>query len=138
MQRRDSATLSSPHRRGGSGGGSGGAAVEKNNNNKNNTDKPRDSHPHHHHNPHHQQHQQHQLRRGSAEDVRRFQDGDEATMAVEDGGCANHNNHETGVVSVVVRRGRLDAHGRWEYQLWHAEDGTAYDGGHWFRETELS
>lgn len=39
--------------------------------------------------------------------------------------------------SFVVRRGKLDRHGRWEYQLWH-EDGTAYDGGAWFRETELS
>lgn len=71
------------------------------------------------------------LRRGSAEDVRRFQDGDEVAMAIEDRGQVVRANF-------VVRRGRLNAQeGRWEYQLWH-EDGTAYDAGHWFRETELS
>ncbi|KAL1632658.1 hypothetical protein SLS56_003355 [Neofusicoccum ribis] len=70
------------------------------------------------------------LRRGSAEDVRRFQDGDEVSMAVEDRGQLVR-------ASFVVRRGKLDRQGRWEYQLWH-ENGTAHDGGHWFREAELA
>lgn len=74
--------------------------------------------------------EQGKLPRGSAEDMRRFQDGDEVTMAIEDRGQLVR-------ASFVVRRGQLDRQGRWEYQLWH-DNGTAYDGGQWFRETELS
>ncbi|KAF4312206.1 hypothetical protein GTA08_BOTSDO12135 [Botryosphaeria dothidea] len=74
--------------------------------------------------------EQGRLPRGSAEDMRRFQDGDEVTMAIEDRGQLVR-------ASFVVRRGQLDRQGRWEYQLWH-DNGTSYDGGQWFRETELS
>ncbi|OJD34980.1 uncharacterized protein BKCO1_19000173 [Diplodia corticola] len=71
--------------------------------------------------------------RGSADDVRRFRDGDEASLAVEERGQLVR-------AAFVVRRARLDPRGsgRWQYQLWREPDGTPFEAGRWVGEGELS
>lgn len=62
--------------------------------------------------------------------VRGFDDGDEVSMVVMQGG-------RRVLVVFIIAKARITAAGRWEYQLKSKDSRGLYEDGKWFRESEL-